>query len=157
MKKNRWWLVWWAYIAEVIAASTIVGAVVAWIGTGTVSTIIDAAGARFASHFAAVMFAASLGMTWTFYSKSDTEFADWLYERKAFRVFAGALVTAVGIYAALVFALILALSTSLLWIDLLAAWLSILGAINVYTLLKNVFGLMQLTAQFHRIKRSRNK
>lgn len=156
-KKNRWWLVWWAYLVELLAASMLLVAVIVWFGADTISGVIDAAGARFASHFAAVMFAASLGMTWTFYAKSDTEFADWLYQKKAFRVYARAFMTSVGIYAALVVALVLALSTSLLWIDLVAAWLSILGAVNVYTLLINVFDLMLLTAKFHQANKSRNK
>lgn len=157
MTTSRGVLYLWAYVVEIVAASLLLCAVVAWFGVGTISAIIDAAGTGVASQFATVMLAGSFGMTWTFYAKADTDFARWLVEKGAFDVYAHALVTSVGVYAALLFSLLVAVSTNSQWIDLFAAWLSVLGAINVYTMLKNVLDLMKLTAKFNERQRSRNK
>ena len=157
MKTSKFWLAVWGYIVELVAAIAILAAIIAVTGTEPVSSVIQISGGRVASHFGAVMFTASLAMVWTFYAKSDGELADWLNQMGAFTVYASAFMASVAIYGVLVFALILAISTNVLWIDLFAAWLTVLGILNVYTLLRNVFDLMRLSVEFKRRNSPRNK
>jgi len=76
----------------------------------------------------------------------------WLHEKEAFEVYARSFLFSIGVYVLLVVSLILAMNASSSSIAILSLWLSVLGLINVYSLIKNTYDLMKLNALFNRKK-----
>ncbi|XOB91773.1 hypothetical protein ACMC9M_15850 [Pseudomonadota bacterium 24LQ007] len=145
-------LVFWAYIVEIIASTVIVILTLSVFDFSEVIGFVHSSSKDIASNFAVVLLAASLGLFWTFYSKSDSPFVQWLHEKKAFEVYARSFLFSIGVYVLLVVSLILAMNTSSSSIAILSLWLSVLGLVNVYSLIKNTYDLMKLNALFNRKK-----
>ncbi|MEL7981724.1 hypothetical protein AAG584_16900 [Vreelandella titanicae] len=143
-------LVFWAYIVEIISSTFVVILAFSIFDFSEVIKFVRASSNDVASNFAVVMLAASLGLFWTFYSKSDSPFVQWLHEKEAFEVYAHSFFFSVGVYVILVVSLILVMNTSSNLIAILSLWLSVLGLINVYSLIKNTYDLMKLNALFNR-------
>ncbi|WP_339118686.1 hypothetical protein [Halomonas sp. BMC6] len=145
-------LVFWAYIVEIIASTVIVILTLSVFDFSEVIRFVHSSSKDIASNFAVVLLAASLGLFWTFYSKSDSPFVQWLHEKEAFAVYARSFLFSIGVYVLLVVSLILVMNTSSKSIAILSLWLSVLGLINVYSLIKNTYDLMKLNALFNRKK-----
>lgn len=145
-------LVFWAYLVEIIASTIIVVLTFSVFEFSEVIGFIHSSSKDIASNFAVVLLAASLGFFWTFYSKSDSPFMQWLYEKKAFSVYIRSFLFSIGVYVFLVVSLIFSMNTLSNSAAILSLWLSILGLINVYSLIKNVYELMNLNALFNRKK-----
>ena len=143
-------LVFWAYIVEVVASTVIVFLTFAILEFSEVIRFVHSSAKDVASNFAVVLLAASLGLFWTFYSKSDSPFVQWLHEKEAFEVYARSFLFSIGVYVLLVASLILVMNTSSSLVAILSIWLSVLGLINVYSLIKNIYDLIKLNALFNR-------
>lgn len=145
-------LVFWAYFVEIIFSTVIVILAFSVFEFSEVIKFVRSSSNDVASNFAVVLLAASLGLFWTFYSKSDSPFVQWLHEKEAFEVYAISFLFSIGVYVLLVVSLILVMNTSSHLIAILSLWLSVLGLINVYSLIKNTYDLMKLNALFNRKK-----
>ncbi|MBS97431.1 MAG: hypothetical protein CMI01_01965 [Oceanospirillaceae bacterium] len=147
-------LVFWAYIVEVIASAVIVVLTLSVFEFSEVIGFVYSSSKDIASNFAVVLLAASLGLFWTFYSKSDSPFVQWLHEKGAFSVYARSFLFSIGVYVLLVVSLILTMNISSSAMAIFSLWLSVLGLVNVYSLIKNTYDLMKLNALFNRKKGS---
>lgn len=143
-------LVFWAYFVEIIWSTVIVILVFSVFEFSEIIEFVHSSSNDVASNFAVVLLAASLGLFWTFYSKSDSPFVQWLHEEEAFEVYARSFLFSIGVYVLLVVSLILVMNTSNSLIAILSLWLSVLGLINVYSLIRNTYDLMKLDALFNR-------
>ena len=143
-------LVFWAYFVEIISSTAIVILAFSVFEFSEVIKFVHSSSNDVASNFAVVLLAASLGLFWTFYSKSDSPFVQWLHEKEAFEVYARSFLFSIGVYVLLVVLLILVMNTSSSILAVLSLWLSVLGLINVYSLIKNTYDLMKLNALFNR-------
>lgn len=146
-------LIVWAYAIELIAAALIMLLLGLLIGTPTMMTFIVDTANDFATVFSGVMLAAALGFLWTLYSKSDTDFYQWLESKGAFAVYLHACMYAVAVYALSACSLITikhVKSNGFMWATF---FLLILAVLNLYTLIKNVCDLMRLTAKFQQLTR----
>ena len=150
MDKCRY--VWWAYAAEIIAASTTLYFLCLWLGTSAVINFTRDVALDIATLFGAVMFAAALGFLWTFYSKSDTEFYRWLDTKGAFRVYLSASVYATVVSLMSTLTLVATKRINSEAFTLLADFLLLLAIINLVTLINNVVGLMHLNAKFNQLR-----
>lgn len=142
-------LVFWAYIVEIIASTGMVLLVFAIFSFSEIIRFVHSSSKDVASNFAVVLLAASLGLFWTFYSKSDSPFVLWLHEKEVFEVYAHSFLFSIGVYVLLVASLILVMNTSNSLVAIVSLWLSVLGLINVYSLIKNTYDLMKLNALFN--------
>lgn len=143
-------LIFWAYVVEIFLSSIIMSLAFLVFEYSEVVEFSRTASKDIATNFAVVMLAASLGLFWTFYSKSDSPFVQWLHEKRAFEVYAWSFLFSIGVYVFLVLFLILTTNISSDWISIVSLWLFVLGLINVYSLIKNTYDLMRLNALFNR-------
>lgn len=147
---NRSVLIVWSYFSEVVLATLAFGILLLLYDSEQVTGFLKPVAKDIATYFSSVMFAASVAFLWTFYSKSDTPFSKWLYEKGAFTVYLTGYIVAVAIYAVL-FILLLAASKSSNEVFLLfTAWVLLVGIINVYTFIRNVVGQLLLNMEFNR-------
>ncbi len=147
-------LVFWAYVVEIVASTALVILMLSVFEFSEVVEFVQLSSKDIASNFAVVLLAASLGLFWTFYSKSDSPFMQRLHEIEAFEVYARSFLFSIGIYVLLVVSLISSMNTSSSSIAILSLWLSVLGLINVYSLIKNTYDLMKLNAVFNHKKKT---
>src|SRR5690606_9058740 len=91
----------WGYLSEVFLASFVLALLLFFYDSQQIADFVKPIAADIATYFSSVMFAASVAFLWTFYSKSDTHFSKWLYEKGAFKVYLAAYIVAVSIYAVL--------------------------------------------------------
>lgn len=145
-------LVFWAYAAELVLSSTVLFLVVVAFGIDRVAYFMQVSAPDFAAYFGATMFAASLALFWTFYSKADSDFMQWLQERGAFSVYLRAFHVTIAIYLVMLLAVAAAKHTGSTVIAIAAAWISFLGIINAYSIVKNVSDLMRLNVLFNQKK-----
>lgn len=143
-------LIWWAYAVELIASGLALLALCAWFGSASVAKFVRDVALDSATLFGAVMFAASLGFLWTFYSKSDTPFYKWLDEIGAFSAYLAATGYAVAVSVLSTLTLVALKSIESEAFSLFAAFLLILAIVNLYTLVKNVVGLMTLNTSYNK-------
>lgn len=147
--RSRRILIVWAYAAELILSSVALVLAAVVFGIGRVAAFMQAAASDFATYFGATMFAASLALFWTFYAKADSEFVQWLQGRGAFHTYLRAFHVAIAVYLVMLLMVALAKHTGNTAVTLLAAWVSVLGIVNAYTLVKNVSDLMRLNVLFN--------
>lgn len=150
-------LIIWAYIKEAILASAIVGLIFLLFDQEDVIGVINSASGDIAKYFGVVMLAASLGLFWTFFSKSDSDFIRWLHEKKSFSVYAIAFMFSVGVYMALTASLLLTKHIDSAWLSIAALWLTVIGVINVFTLIKNAYDMMKLNSAFNSMKKKQTR
>lgn len=140
----------WGYLSEVFLASFVLALLLLFYDSQQISDLLKPLAADIATYFSSVMFAASVAFLWTFYSKSDTPFSKWLYEKGAFKVYLAAYVVAVSIYAVLFLLLIITSKINSVIFSVFTFWVLLIGVINVYTFIKNVVGQLLLNMEFNR-------
>jgi hypothetical protein len=139
----------WAYVSEVALSTLVVGALFIFFDVNLISGFIRSSASDFASYFSAIMLAGSIGFFWTFYSRSDTEFSQWLYEKKAYNVYLSAYIAAIIIYTTLSILLLLTSKLDNLILSIITLWCLVLGILNAYTFIKNIVDQLQLNMEFN--------
>ena len=143
-------IVFWAYMSEIILTTLIAFGAINYFGLTSVTELIGKSAVDFVAGFAGIMLAGSIAFFWTFYSKSDTPFSQWLYDRGAFNIYLVAYITAIAIYTILSILLILNSKIKNDLLSLVAFWFLILGAINVYSFLRNIIQQLKLNMEFNK-------
>ena len=82
------------------------------------------------------MLGGAVAFFWTFYSKSDSEFSQWLYSQNAYGTYLKAYLTAIFIYLILSILLILTKQINNEKLALTTLWFLVLGIINAYSFIK---------------------
>lgn len=140
----------WGYLSEVFLASFVLSLLIFFYDLQQIADFLKPIAADIATYFSSVMFAASVAFLWTFYSKSDTPFSRWLYEKGAFKVYLAAYIVAVSIYAVLFLLLLITSKINSVIFSVFTFWMLLIGVINVYTFIKNVVGQLLLNMEFNR-------
>jgi len=141
----------WGYFIEIlICLLLLLISLMLWDKADIVS-FINTSSSDIASYFSVVMFAGVIAFFWVFYSKSDTKFANWLYKKEAYNVYARAYLWAIGVYFFLTLGLFLSKNIENEYLSLVTYWLLILGIINFYTFIKNIYIQLQLNMEFNRL------
>lgn len=140
----------WGYLSEVFLASFVLALLLFFYDLQQIAAFLKPIAADIATYFSSVMFAASVAFLWTFYSKSDTPFSKWLYEKGAFKVYLAAYIVAVSIYAVLFLLLLITSKINSVIFSVFTFWVLLIGVINVYTFIKNVVGQLLLNMEFNR-------
>lgn len=149
--------IFWAYGSEVVFSSLVLGLLLLFTDTLTLSGFIQNVASDFATYFSGIMLAGAVAFLWAFYSKSDTPFSQWLYDKGAFNVYLTAYVSAIAIYALLTVSLVLSPKLNNKIFSLVTLWLLILGVINLYTFTNNIIKQLQLNMEFNRRVKSGNE
>jgi hypothetical protein len=147
----------WAYGSEVVFSSLFLGGLLLFTDTTTLSHFIQNVASDFATYFSGIMMASAIAFLWAFYSKSDTPFSQWLYDKGAYNVYLAAYVSAIAIYASLTVSLVLSPKLNNEMFSLATLWLLILGVINLYTFINNIIKQLKLNMEFNRRARSSNE
>jgi len=140
----------WGYLSEVFLASFVLALLLFFYDLQQIADFLKPIAADIATYFSSVMFAASVAFLWAFYSKSDTPFSKWLYEKGAFKVYLAAYIVAVSIYAVLFLLLLITSKINSVIFSAFTFWVLLIGVINVYTFIKNVVGQLLLNMEFNR-------
>lgn len=140
----------WGYLSEVFLASFFLSLLLFFYDLQQIADFLKPIAADIATYFSSVMFAASVAFLWTFYSKSDTPFSKWLYEKGAFKVYLAAYIVAVSIYAVLFLLLLITSKINSVIFSVFTFWVLLIGVINVYTFIKNVVDQLLLNMEFNR-------
>lgn len=147
---NKYFLEVWAYAVEIVLSSlALAGAIMIW-GAKDISDFIQSSASDVATYFSLVMLAGALGFYWVFYSKSDTDFAKWLYSSGAFKVYERAYLSAILIYLVLTALLLLSKYINNELLNVFSFWFLSLGIINAFTFIKNISGQLRLNMEFNR-------
>jgi hypothetical protein len=139
----------WAYISEIALSTLIVGALFVFYDVKIIAEFIRSAASDFASYFSVIMLAGSIGFFWAFYSKSDTAFSQWLYEKNAYNVYLSAYIAAIIIYTVLSIMLLLTDKIDNVYLSSITLWCLVLGIINAYTFIKNIVDQLRLNMEFN--------
>lgn len=140
----------WGYLSEVVLAGFVLALLLFFYDANQIASFLKPIAADVATYFSSIMFAASVAFLWTFYSKSDTPFSKWLYEKGAFKIYLSAYIVAVSIYALLFLLLLITSKIDSVLLSVFTFWVLLLGVINVYTFIKNVIGQLLLNMEFNR-------
>lgn len=140
----------WGYLSEAFLASFVLALLLFFYDLQQIADFLKPIASDIAIYFSSVMFAASVGFLWTFYSKSDTPFSKWLYEKGAFKVYLAAYIVAISIYAVLFLLLLITSKIDSVIFSVFTFWILLIGVINVYTFIKNVVGQLLLNMEFNR-------
>ena len=143
-------IIFWGYLSEIFFASLVLALLLFFYDLQQIADFLKPIASDIATYFSSVMFAASVAFLWTFYSKSDTPFSKWLYEKGAFKVYLAAYIVAVSIYAVLFLLLLIASKIDSAIFSVFTFWVLLIGVINVYTFIKNVIGQLLLNMEFNR-------
>lgn len=148
---NKKMAVLWGYISELVLTTLIFLLFLHLFDSEKVAIVFRGSAIDIATYFSSIMLAGSIAFLWTFYSKSDTKFSQWLYKKGAFNVYLTAYVVAVGVYILLLVLLIFCSKVNYYYLTLLTFWCFILGLINVYTFIRNIIGQLLLNMEFNRV------
>jgi hypothetical protein len=146
----------WAYGSEAVVASLILGGLLLFTDTPTLANFVQNAASDLA-YFSGIWLAGAIAFLWAFYSKADTPFFQWLYDKGAYNVYLSAYVAAIAIYASLTVCLFLSPKLDNEIFSLAALWLLILGVTNIYTFTNNIIKQSKLNMEFNRKTRSNNE
>ena len=139
----------WAYGVEVIFSSLLLGGFLLYTDIPTLVHFVQNVASDFATYFSGIMLAGAIAFLWAFYSKSDTPFSQWLYDKGAYHVYLAAYVSAIAIYAFLTLSLVLSPKINSEIFSLATLWLLILGVINLYTFTNNIIKQLKLNMEFN--------
>ncbi len=139
----------WAYLGEVILASLAYGSVIKLWDYNKLTEFIITTSDGLSSKFTAIMFAGSIAFFWSFYSHSDTDFAKWLYKKKAFSVYLKAFLYAIIIFLSATLALVVTQATRNTLAAAISGWLVVLAIINMATFVWNIVELIKLNIVFN--------
>lgn len=142
-------IILWAYLIEVILAGLIYGfSFLLWDFDQIASFFISTADS-WVTKFTAIMLTGSIAFFWTFYSRSDTDFAKWLYQKKAFNTYLRAFLTAIAVFLVTTIAFVITQITQNEIAAVISGGLFILSVVNVYSFFKNIVGIMKLNIVFN--------
>lgn len=139
----------WAYLFEVVLSLLVYSGVLKYWDYNKLTDLIIKTSDGLSSKFTAIMFAGSIAFFWSFYSHSNTDFAKWLYKKKAFNVYLKAFLYAIVIFLLATLAFVATQATQNRIIAAIAGWLLILAIINMVTFIWNIVGLMRLNIVFN--------
>lgn len=139
----------WAYAGEVILASLIYIPILKLWDYNKLTDFIIKASDGLSSKFTAIMFAGSIAFFWSFYSHSDTNFAKWLYKKKAFNIYLKAFLYAIVIFLLTTIAFVVTQTTQNKLVAAITGWLFALAIVNTFTFIWNIVGLMKLNIVFN--------
>lgn len=148
---NNKFLEVWGYFTEILFCFLLLFISLMLWGKKDIVSFINTSSSDIASYFSVVMFAGVIAFFWVFYSKSDTEFSNWLYKREAYNVYARAYLWAIGVYSLLTLGLFISKNVENEYLSLITYWLLILGIINLYTFIKNIYSQLRLNMEFNRL------
>ena len=148
--------IFWAYGSEVVFSSFFLGGLLLYYDTPALSHFIQNFSADFAT-YSEIILGSSIAFVWRFYSKSDTPFYQWLHDEGAYNVYLTAYVSVVVIYASLTITLVLSPKFNNEIFSLATLWLLILGVINLYTFIINIYMELMLSMKFNSKVRSSNR
>lgn len=151
---NKLPLIIWGYVSEIVLTTLFMGVLFLFYDLAIISSFIQSVAIDFASYFSGIMLAGSIAFFWTFYSKSDTPFSQWLYDKGAYNVYLTAYVSAIAIYVSLTVLLALTSKINNDFLSLVTLWFLILGVINVYTFTRNITKQLKLNMEFNRKTRN---
>ena len=143
--------IWWGYISELISTTLIFSLILYVFDPDKIASVFKSSAIDIATYFSSIMLAGSIAFLWTFYSKSDTPFSRWLYDKGAFNVYLTAYVIAIGLYISLLILLIFCSKVDYYFFTLFTLWFFILGLINVYTFIRNIIGQLLLNMEFNKL------
>jgi uncharacterized membrane protein YbaN (DUF454 family) len=108
--------------------------------------------------FTTIMLAGSIAFFWTFYSRSDTDFAKWLYQKKAFNTYLRAFLTAIAVFLVTTIVLVITQITQNKIVAVISGGFFILSLINVFSFFKNIVDVMKLNIVFNiKLDKERSK
>ena len=150
-------IIWWSYGVELVASGLILLLVCMWLSSEEVVSFFRVAALDIATLFGGVMLAGALAFLWTFFSKADTPFYRWLDEKGAFKVYLAATSYTVAVSFLSTASLVVTKYVQNSYVTLASVFLLLLAIINLYTLVINVGGLMQLNTLFMRSENTKNR
>ena len=149
MKNNI--LIAWSYASEIVLSTLAIIFIFCFYDINDISQFINLSSPELASYFSGIMLASSIAFFWTFYSKSDTPFSQWLYTKGAFNVYLTVYITTIAIYTILSLLLLISQFTQNELLSVITMWFLILGIVNVYTFIKNIADQLRLNMEFNRL------
>lgn len=147
---NQKGLVYWGYLSEIVLATLCLVIVFTIFESLEIVSFIRNSAVDFAAYFSGIMLAGSIAFYCVFYSKSDTPFSSWLYEKGAYRIYEKMFIFAICLYSILTLALVVTKNSDNNPVAFIALWLLILGLLNLYTFLKNIIDLHGLNMEFNK-------
>lgn len=148
LAKNKL-IIFWAYFVEVVLTALIYGlSFLIWDFDQIASFFINTADS-WVIKFTTIMLAGSIAFFWTFYSRSDTDFAKWLYQKKAFNTYLRAFLTAIAVFLVTTIALVITQITQNKTAAVISGGFFILSLINVFSFFKNIVDVMKLNIVFN--------
>lgn len=148
MSKSQ--IIIWGYLAEIFLASLVLALLLFFYDARQIADFLKPLASDIATYFSNLMFAASIAFLWAFYTKSDTPFGKWLYEKGAFQIYLTAYIVALSIYALLSLLLLVTSKVNNMLLSLFTFWVLLLGLINAYTFFRNIIGQWLLNMEFNR-------
>lgn len=142
-------IILWAYLVEVILTVLVYGlSFLIWDFDQIASFFINTADS-WVIKFTTIMLAGSIAFFWTFYSRSDTDFAKWLYQKKAFNTYLRAFLTAIAVFLVTTIVLVITQITQNKIVAAISGGMFILSLINVFSFFKNIVDIMKLNIAFN--------
>ena len=145
-------LIAWSYVSEIILSTLVIILLFCFYDIDDISQFIIISSPKLASYFSGIMLASFIAFFWTFYSKSDTPFSQWLYTKGAFNVYLTAYITTISIYTILSLLLLTSQFTRNELLSAITMWFLILGIVNVYTFISNIAKQLRLNMEFNRLR-----
>ncbi|MFH1985625.1 MAG: hypothetical protein ABIL58_27640 [Pseudomonadota bacterium] len=148
LAKNRL-VILWAYLSEVILAGLLYSLSFWLWDFDQIASFFISTADSWATKFTAIMLAGSIAFFWTFYSRSDSDFAKWLYQKKAFNNYLRAFLTAIAVFLVTTIAFGITQITQSKSAAAISGGLFILSVINVFSFFKNIVDIMRLNIAFN--------
>jgi hypothetical protein len=139
----------WAYLVEVILTGLVYALIFLIWDYDRIAGFFIKTADSWVTKFTTIMLAGSIAFFWTFYSHSNTDFAKWLYYKKAFNTYLRAFLTAIAIFMVTTIGLIITQTTQNKSTAVVCGGLLILSAINVVSFFKNIVGIIKLNIVFN--------
>lgn len=139
----------WAYMVEVILAIFTYGLIFLFWDFDRISAFFIKTSGGWGSKFTAIMLAGSIAFFWTFYSHSNTDFAKWLYLKKAYNNYLRAFLTAITVFLLTTISFLFTQATENKIAAVISGGLLILSVVNVFSFFKNIVDIMKLNIVFN--------
>lgn len=134
----------WAYASELILAGAFTVLACAFYGPPAIMKFITLVAIDAAAYIFSILLAAALGLIWTIFSRTDSNFYSWLAARGALSVFLNAFRYVAAIELTAVIFTILAKYIHEQNFLIITTFVMFLGAINGITMVGNIFELIKL-------------
>lgn len=153
MKINRALL--WGYLSEAIAATLIHTLLALSLPSEKINLLILTKANEIATLFASVMFAATLGFLWSFYTKSDTPFFLWLYSKGAYQAYLTSYIFSAATFGLLITLLILGSFTKEYYIPQASTWMTIYCFLISISFVNNIREQLILNMEYNKAQKER--